>query len=52
MMIITTYVLVLLFFYEARMLSSICFSFGVKNTFCHMMIVTNGRQQQRGRHKI
>jgi hypothetical protein len=47
-----SYVLVILFFYKIKMLSTICSNFGVESTFCHMTIVTIRRQQQRSRHKI
>jgi len=37
------YVLVLFFFYKVKILSTSCSSFGVKNAFCHKMLVTIGR---------
>ncbi len=46
------YVLVIPFVYKVRILSILCFNVWVENAFCHMMIVTTRRRQQRDRHEI
>ncbi len=33
------HVLVFLFFYKVKILSTLCFNFGVKNAFCHKMVI-------------
>jgi len=40
-----SYVLVLLFFYKVKKIFTFYFSFGIESAFCHMTIVTIGRQQ-------
>jgi hypothetical protein len=47
-----SYVLFIPFFYKVKILSTLCFNFGIENAFWHKMIVTTGRQQQRDRHEI
>jgi hypothetical protein len=47
-----SYVLVLLFVYKVKILSTICSNFGIESAFCHMMVVAIGRKQQGGRHDI
>jgi hypothetical protein len=37
-------VLVLLFVYKIKILSTICYSFGIESAFCHMTIAAIGRQ--------
>jgi hypothetical protein len=38
-----SYVLVIPFFYKAKILYILCSNFRVENAFCHMTIVTTGR---------
>jgi len=40
------------FFYKVRILSTLSSSFGIESAFCHKIVVTTRRQQQRGRYEI
>jgi hypothetical protein len=41
-----SYILNLLFFYKVKKIFTFYFSFGIESAFCHMTIVTIGRQKR------